>query len=174
MILYKNTIVDIRSGDIILFRNEFVWSRPITWLCAAIRFFTRVQYNHAGVVVSSWGVLMLNEAFGRGIITRQLDRCLQRKKTRILVLKPIKEVNESLFCRRANTALGNSYDRSSLLLHQFLLRTIGVWIGRTGEKAAKAMVCSEYVAWCYKLPDWWLYSAKELLNNQNFKIHYKE
>jgi hypothetical protein len=174
MILYKNQIIDIRSGDIILFRNEFVWSRPITWLCAAIRLFTGVEYNHGGVVVSSWGVLMLNEFLQYGGITRTLNKCLQRKKVRILVLRPVKEINESVFCRRANTALGNKYDYPSLILHQLLYRLTGIWIGRTKEQAEKAMVCTEYAAWCYRLDNWWLYSAKEFLSNQQFKIHYKE
>lgn len=171
---YKGKQLDLQSGDVILYRTGFVWTHPITYLSAAIRFFTGVEYNHAAVVVSSWGVPMINEAIGKGIIQRPLAEHLERHKSKIFVLRPTAPLEESAFCIHANSALGRSYDTTALVFHHLWYRLTKRWTGSTREKAEKKMVCSEYVAWCHRLENWWLYSSAELLVSKGFTPYYIE
>jgi hypothetical protein len=171
---YKGEKIELRSGDVVLFRNEFVLTHPKTWLSAAVRFFTKCQYNHCGIIVSSWCTFMINEAKGYGIVTSPANRYLQRNKTKILILRFSPQPSERAICTRANSKLATKYDRSNLVIHQVILRTLGIWIGRTEKAAENKMVCSEYVAWCFELEEWWLYSAAEILKDQRFRIIYQE
>jgi hypothetical protein len=81
---------------------------------------------------------------------------------------------ERAIAMRANDKLGTRYDISSLVIHQVIYRTLGIWIGRTMEQAEKKMVCSEYVAWCFRLHNWWTYSAAEIFNDRRFTKIYQE
>jgi hypothetical protein len=170
-IIYKDQILNLKSGDIILFRNDFILSDPMTWIAAAIRFFTKVKYNHAAVVVSCWGKLMLNEANEKGVICRPAEKRLERVKTSILIIRRKGYLKERDFGRLSMGALGTPYDFNSLFLSQLFYRVTGIWLGKSD---ASQMVCTEYAAWCHQLPEYWKYSAKELLNNKDFFTIYKE
>lgn len=175
IVQYKSDTIDIQSGDIILFRTGFTWYDPLTWLSAAIRFFTKCYYNHCGICVINWGKPFINESNIKGVIARPLSKYIIRDKTKIIILRDKATLNEKYISTTANEMLGTKYDFSSLFFYQLYFRLTGKWIGRTKEAAVKdGMVCSEYVAWCYNLNSWWLYSAKELLNSNLFKVVYKE
>lgn len=145
---------------------------PVTWLAAAIRLFTGVRYNHAGVVVENWGTLFINEALGNGIRARPLKKYLHRPSSSYLILRPKNPYfNERFFAVTANDLLGTKYGFKDIF-YQAWYRVTGVWHGRTEAKAANAMVCTEYVAYLHGLRQWWKYSAKELLESKEFE-HYK-
>jgi hypothetical protein len=172
--IYKGREIDIQSGDIILFRNEFVWSRPRTYLSTAIRGFTKCYYNHSGIIVNDWDTLMINESLIEGVISRPLEQHIERSKTKILVRRPKVPLVEKDFCSRANSKLGIPYGFKDLLLNEPLYRIFGIWLGHTSEHAEKAMVCTQYIAWCHKLENWWLYSDRELLESDYFVTTYQE
>jgi hypothetical protein len=163
----------LQSGDIVIFRNEFVWYQPITWLATLIRFFTKSPYNHAGIVVTSWGVPMINEALGGGIRCRPADKYLARRKSSILILRPKVPVDEREFCIQANSLIGTKYNFKGLI-DQLIYRVTGRWTGHTGRFAEtyNRLICTQYVAWCYGLHAWWKYSVKELLDNNDFVVVY--
>jgi hypothetical protein len=172
---YKGKYLDIKSGDVILFRSEFVWKQPVTWLSVLVRFFTKCYYNHCGIIIKNWGVPFVNESLAKGVVTRPLQEHIVRSKTKILIIRPKWNFEEKMMCVRSNSMLGEKYGFSTLLFYQLFYRITGKWIGRAKEAAEKdGMVCSEYVAWCFNLNKWWLYSAKELLNSGMFKVVYKE
>jgi hypothetical protein len=166
---YKNRTIVLMSGDIILFRNNFIWHEPITYLSALVRFFTKCKYNHCGLVVHNWGTPFISEAVNDGVITRPAAEHILRSKTRIVVLRPKSIVHMPTFCKRANSAVGKKYDFKALLFFQLIFRTTGKWIGPTGAKAAEQMVCSEFVAWAHQLDNWWLLSSRELLDHPDFR-----
>lgn len=161
--------MELQSGDIILYSNRFRLLKPVTWLSTLIRIFTRVPYDHCAIVVHSWGVPMLNEALGDGVICRPAAEHLQRKGTSFVVLRPLQPVSEQDLCRKANSMLGRKYDLLTLLVYQPLYRITGRWVGSTQDKiACRQFVCTEYVAWAHNLDRWWLYSAKELIEHPEF------
>jgi len=169
-IQYKGKTIALQPGDIILFRNEFVWHEPMTWLSVMVRFFTRCQFNHCALVVTNWDVPFISEAVNRGIITRPAEKHLVRSKTRIMVLRsrdPLENIQE--FTIRANSVVGSKYDYAALLWFQLVYRITGTWYGPTGDPAGSRMVCSEFVAWAYRLDKWWLYSSKEIMNHRQFQ-----
>jgi hypothetical protein len=173
--IYKGQSLDVKSGDSVLFRNEFIWDEPMTYLSAAVRFFTKCFYNHCAIIIKDWDIPFINESNAKGVITRPMQEHIERTKTKIIILRPKFAFDEKEFCIRANSLLGTKYGFSDLLFYQLLYRVTGIWKGRTEQAAINdGMVCSEYVAWCYNLPNWWLYSSGELLNSGLFDIVYQE
>lgn len=172
--IYKGVPIDLRSGDIILFRNNFIWYRPMTYLSAAVRFFTRCYYNHAAIVVLNWEQIEINEAVAEGVIGRPASKHLRRPHTEIKVLRSRNAVVERDICIRANSAKGAGYDFKNLLFEQVVYRTFGKWLGGSGTQEEDRMVCSEYVGWCYGLDRWWLLSSKELEVHPGFFPAYVE
>lgn len=183
---YKQDILpcEIKAGDIIIFRNEFAPAIPMTYLSAAIRFFTQCPYNHSALVVENNGVLFLNEALAGGVWSRPLAKFLERgKHTFMGVLRPKQEILSPItFSINANDLVGIKYDFESLIFHQSVyripkllgLKRFGRWIGSRNENATAKMVCSEYCAWAHGLPEWWLMSTAELIHNENFELIYQE
>lgn len=173
VIQYKGRSIALQAGDVILFRNNFVWHEPMTWLSALVRLFTRCQFNHCALIVTNWNVPFISEAVNRGIITRPAEKHLVRSKTRIMVLRPrdpftpgTRELQD--FIIRANSVVGSKYDFVSLFWFQLIYRITGKWYGPTNDPTGKRMVCSEFVAWAYKLDKWWLYSSKEVMYHRHF------
>lgn len=171
---YKGEDIDLRNGDIILFRSNFTWSDPMTFLSAAIRFLTRSFFNHCAVVVQYAGFLQINEALADGVVSRPLEGHLDRADSEIMVLRPRIAIDNAAFTKRATSKVGIPYDYSALILFQLLYRLTGIWIGKKYKSAERCMVCSEYAAWCYDLPGWWYYSVKELMISNVFDVVYYE
>jgi hypothetical protein len=173
-IQYRDQEIDVQSGDIVLFRNEFVWNEPMTWLSTAIRLFTKCEYNHCAIAVNDWDVLMLNESLWDGVISRPMELHLSRIHSRIAIIRKTNRPPERDLCVRANSKLGIPYAYDALIIYQVLYRVFGIWIGKKRREAMKSMVCSEYCAWVHGLKKWWLYSAKELMKEPGFEMVYKE
>lgn len=159
----------LQTGDIVLFRTPFKWYNPISYLGAAIRFFTKYPYNHVGVVVSNWGKLFINEAIEKGVISIPVEN--RFKGEDVLILRDPIGIDEEVFARRANSFLGNTgYDFTSLLMFQLIFQVTKTWIGRTQEKAKKRMYCSEYVAYLYGINNWWRVSPDRINNGGTFNV----
>lgn len=170
--LYRGTNLELQSGDIILYHDS-LGLQPVTWLAKAIQLFTRSYYNHAGVVISNWNKLFINEARGTGLISRPLENCIERKGCKIMVRRPTYKFWESDLCVRANSKLGTKYDKEALLDNLWYI-TFGKWIGRTKQNAESKMVCSEYVAWVHRMNGWWMKNPKDLANSDLFITIYTE
>lgn len=159
----------LQSGDIIIYSDKFSPLRPLTWLTALIQLFTKTKANHAAVVVYNWGIPMLNEARGKGIICRPAENYLYRKHTSFVVLRARHQIDEAAFCIRANSFLGVRYDTIALF-DQAIFRLTGKWVGKTSDNAQRRMICTAYAANCYRLERWWGYSCKEFLESEFFEI----
>ena len=159
--------MDYKTGDIVLFKTKFKWYNPITYVSVAIRAITGYDYNHVGVVVSNWDKLFLNEAIEKGVISIPLEKRLKGQE--ILVLRDSSPIDEKKFAVEANSFLGNTgYDFSSLLVFQLIYQITNKWIGRKEENATKRMYCSEYVAYLYKMKDWWAVAPDAIGNDKRF------
>jgi len=166
-------MIDVRTGDIVLFRTPFKLWKPASWLSALIRYFAKIKYNHVGVVVSNWNVPFVNEALGRGVIPSPFkDRVIG---VQVKILRPnfyLADGFEKAFATKANSKLGiTGYDFSGLLFFQLVYQIFGVWIGTKNKKRAeKRMYCYEYVGWCYSnlFPDWWKINPAKISDIANF------
>ena len=113
--------MELKTGDIILFRTPFKVFNPISYLSASIRFFASIKYNHAGIIIKNWDVPFVNEAVGRGVISMPY---IDRKADKIKILRPAFDINEKELAQKANSALGKTpYDFSGLLFWQLLFQT---------------------------------------------------
>lgn len=161
---------NLKTGDVILFRNKFLWYKPMSWLSALIRFFTKFNYNHVSVVVNNWDVSFSNEAIESGVEAFPCSDRLRNKK--IMVLRAVAGVYEPDFARRANSLLGvTRYDFKVLLWYQLIYQLTGKWLPNTkNNKKEDRMICSEYAAWCHELPYWYRYDPQDFDNNPYFKV----
>lgn len=182
---YKNTQlpIELKEGDIVLYRSEFELLKPMTLLSGAIRYFTQYPYNHCAVVVNNNGELFLNEALIGGITARPLDQYLYRgNKTYIAVIRPKAPVTPIEFSRQANKYVGSKYDVTALVFHHSVYRIpkllgykgYGEWQGSTGEKATSKLVCSEYAALVHNVPQFWLMSTREVVESGYFDLIWEE
>lgn len=163
-IKYKGKNLNLESGDIILIRNEFLWYKPMRYLSAIVRFFTGVKYNHASMVVVTDGVPLQVEAKLSGVVASNLQDSIERKKSKIIILRR-QESNQSTVRTRALNLLGKPYDIPTLIWWQLLYRTLKVWMGPTdGPENLNKLVCTDLVAYAHEFPGYWKFSAKEFLD----------
>jgi hypothetical protein len=172
--IYKGKDIDIRPGDVILYHYGFIWHDPERYLSYMNRKFTGSFYNHGGIVTTSWGRLFINEALGRGVFSRPLDRYLEREKSKLIVLRYVPQPPAEEICVKANSILGTPYDRAAFVFYQPVYRTFGCWLGTKGKGSERTMGCIEYIAWCYGRPKAYLYTSAEMMADPRFKIIYQE
>lgn len=177
---YRTYELDVQEGDVVLFRTPFEpFYYPMSMLSTAIRFFTQCDYNHCAVVAKKDDRLVLIEAKAEGVVSNPVENVISRDHDKIMILRmsnPPVSVSEKAISR-----IGVPYDYDVLLLFQVLYRLpklitgrYGKWYGPTGTDAAGEEVCSELVAYSYGFPEFWTYSASELIANQDFKVYFQE
>ena len=162
---YRNAILDLQAGDVILFHTALSFA-PVSWLAWGIRKVTKSYWNHAALVLEIEGRIFIAEAFGGGVRLRPASYFLDRRRNKIKVLRPTYThlVRAKV---KAMDKLGCKYDFGALFQH--LWKAIrGKWTGHTGDFAAGKMVCSEYVAYCLGLTEWWTWTAADLDSESEF------
>jgi hypothetical protein len=173
---YRDWKLDVEAGDVILYHTGFSY-KPVSWLALLIRLFTKSYWNHAGLVVQIEGRLFISEALGGGVRVRPLSYYLDRRFCKIKLLK-LKAFHEPgalpEITARAFDKLGCKYDIKNLFDHLWKAITGGKWTGYTENHAAGAMVCSEYVAYCYSLKGWWMWTAGDLDAHPDFYSAFDE
>lgn len=164
----------IKTGDILYFRTKFRWYKPSTWLGPIIRFFTKIQYNHVGVIVVVAESTFVVEAVGRGVIITPFDVRTEGKK--IMVKRSTIDATVG-FAKEALSFCGHTpYDVMGLVVHQLAWVTMGIWIGpRNEEDAIKRFYCFEFAAYMHRgtYPDWATVNVKEFINASWQKLIYK-
>jgi len=162
--------INLKSGDRVFVRNTLVWYKPMSWLATLIRSIAKIKYNHTGVIVRNWGEPFVNEAIAKGIYPIPASKDLKGKYVRIDRYKY--DINEKVFCVKANTKIGNKYDFWGLLWHQLLFQIFHIWVGHTKEFAEDKMYCYEYGAWCFDwvFPEWWKIDPIKYLEHEDFEV----
>lgn len=170
----------MKTGDLLLVRRKFNWKRPISYLSTSIRWFTDFYFNHMEVIVVIDGVIYTVGAHFLGVKMQRFDEYTSDKDLEILHVK----YKELAFNRIFDT-VNNRYDKMALLFHHPIYQLTrkwnnywngkdeGVWLGKTGEEAKEALVCSEVVAWVHELPKFWLMSTREVMKEIDFKLFLK-
>ena len=165
----------LQTGVIILHRTP-ASINPISWVAAAIRFFTKSKYNHVSTVVNNWRVPFINEAIEKGITATSATERLIGQDVKILMMKGLPKEKE--WAKKANAYLGNTgYDFTSLLLFQPILILTKKWIGRKEGKADRKLYCSEYVAKLIyetynisSFKEWWTVAPVKIEESTAFEV----
>jgi hypothetical protein len=184
----KKTL-EVEVADGFLHRSEMIAYAPIRWLAWAIRVATGCKWNHCTYAVEGRRRLMLHEAKSR-VVGALLYKSLPRHKTKVLHLRPRFSVNKEQFSLEAEEYLGAKYDACALVhqlvyrvslafcrgWHRWTGRVINpYWIGPTGAKARIKPVCTEAYATLLRLPNPWLWSAREFVDSRHlFEFLYDE
>jgi hypothetical protein len=145
-------------------RRHLTW-HPASWLSVLVRFFTGCRYNHAFILYEINYVPCVIEATIEGVIITPLEEWKQKYPHEVKLI----ELKDYTFdAGKLISSLGKDYDFASLIRYQFkhqIQRWFGIkkWTGKTGEIAANKLYCSELVAYCYNVPEWWRFTTADLL-----------
>lgn len=170
----------LKVGDVILVHTYFKPFQPVSWLAWFIRFFQRNYWNHAAIIdITDNGSVLIVQALAKGIEASFFKDHIIGKEIQILRLNSDYSDNP-LFIEsvrnRIIKGIGVKYDYAGCLIFQ-LFHQIGeminpdsnLWLGKKGSKAANRFYCSEFVAWCLDLPNWWLLAPDDLNRSHEFK-----
>lgn len=147
----------IRTGDIGHCRREKLLSKIIRW-------FTKSDFNHSVIFLDINGTLCVAEAQSKGIHIIEFHQWLKEYKYTFEVSRPLnKKVDSKKFTQRVlSKTQVTKYDLGALLFSQPWYQAIGKWFGPRGKKAQKKMYCSEFVAWCHRIPESYKMSPEDL------------
>ena len=164
--------MELETGYFALERSSFKWYKPLSYISAGIRLVTKTNINHVYIFVKNWDKVFVNEAVETGVKSVPFKDRLKDNYIEVYKYKGV--INEKGFATTANDFLGHTgYDFSSLFLFQLWFQITGKWLGRTEDKATNRMNCSEYIAYLYKLENWWLYSPDMLQDSEEFELVFK-
>lgn len=174
----KKSYTSIETGDIGLVRRELSLN-PVSWVSAAIRFFTGCRYNHTVLfVVTNSAQIFVVEAVETGVQMITLDRWLKKYKHELKVVRTLEKKPLNIQSKILSY-LGTPYDYTSLFIHQVRLQLgrwfggdLSKWSGRTDETgAAKKLYCSELAAIVYGWPKWWTYTTADVMEEPLVTIY---
>ncbi len=131
---------EIQDGDIVLFRGKSLISRIIRWV-------TRSDYTHAGILAWWNGRLMLIEAVANGIVASRMSIVVYKYSGHVELWTTKNKLVRSEVLRAAQLLLGKRY--STIKLFRNLKRMI-LGCGRREapdpEEPPEGFVCSEFVS----------------------------
>ena len=168
--------IKTRTADVAFSRKEFSWKKVSSYLPTMIRKIAKIEYNHVGVIVFNWGVPMVNEAVGRGVISTPLKDWLIGKS--VIIKRFEGDIQEPVFAIEANHFLGHTpYDFKGLFWHQLVWNLRGKWIGPKGTKnAIQKFYCYEYAAYLWRsiYPTWVSVVPADFFNLPSKTIYIKD
>jgi uncharacterized protein YycO len=169
---------DIESGDVGLVRRYATWN-PLSWISAAVRFFTGSRWNHAIAFIELPQGLFVIEAVETGVRMCSYYNWKQKYGYDLLVIRYCNpEFSKHEIEKRLIFHLGKPYDFTALINHQVVFqvaRWFGnrKWIGRTNKSGADEQIyCSELIAIAYNFEKWWTYTAEDL-RHENHQVIYE-
>lgn len=165
-------IDELRTGDLIFIRYS------LNPLSIAIRFFINMfkkkgeydcPYNHIAMIVKDWGVPMVLEARGRGVMETPAEYRLLKKKICIKRLRKV--VDEKRFAINATMHEGKKYGLFNLLVRQPIFQITRIWI-KGGEKNPYCSNLFAKIMYGYsdgaKYPDWLEKDPQDLWNDADY------
>lgn len=142
---YQQHRHDMQDGDVLIFKGQ-------SWLSKIIKWRTRSDYSHAGVVVWWNDRLMVLEAIGQGVLARPISYNLDHYRGDIEYFRPSQEIATETRTRMAQFAqaqLGKKYASRRLLSFFFKLLLNRPLLSQDKAAAPCRYFCSEYVADIY-------------------------
>lgn len=159
----------ISTADILHCRGKRLISRLIMR-------FTKSRWSHTALAMRIDGKLFVIDAQKDGWNIRPFDAWHAKYNYEILVCRSYKsnyKYSQTYIKERALGKIGvTAYDFESLFLRQPWSLLTGKWRNR-GAKEDDRMVCSEAVAWCYSIEEWYKMTPEamhEWCDAQGFEI----
>ena len=112
--------------------------------------------------VEVWGEKFIMDAQKDGIQLRPFKNWTDKYQYNYEVRRAPFDLNEKEFSKRAMSMLGTQYDVKSLVVGQPIEIFTGKWVTDNKRDYAKKMYCSEFVAWCYGIEDYYKMSPEDL------------
>lgn len=185
-------MIDLKAGDIILYKGNSVLSKSIRFFMEQYRkklgLEKRVLFNHAAMVVEVWGRLYVAEANAEGITISPYEDTYAKKLDKIKILSPKKAYSKAEKELVSKTASAYCFDPTRYDFLNFLFQIDMIrkqtknsgkeWAGPTGSKAEKRLYCTEAVAtWANKVrPDTfaepWTVNPLDVDLNKYYKVIY--
>lgn len=119
---------------------------------------TKSKWNHSAIYMEFKGVPGVVEAQEDGINWKPFTAWEKKYGYEYIAYRKrnFTELEMDSVLKRAVSKLGHvGYDFISFVFRQPWKLLTGKWKYRGEYKEMKFMICSEYVAWCYGMPEWW-------------------
>lgn len=168
-------IIQIKTGDCLIVKGK-------SWLSKAIRFFTKSDYTHSGILYWCYDELMVIEETtytrGIGLVMTTFASYLDSNKG-LLIRHPKFEIDGSEYGKYMLPFLGKlKYSLWDLIVAQPIfqitkkINKIGIWIGGRSIKDNRT-VCSGWNYFVYnhftnKFKDWFEKTPSDLVIDENF------
>lgn len=167
--------MELETGDVLVVKHHFAfhWKRIAQ---AIIRIITVSMFDHASILLIEDGKKYVVEAqFNLGIKKVPFEEWLLDSKKTVAVLRRTTPIQPHILSSVANMFVDRKlYDYLALWqqfwyqLSQRLIINIG-WFGRTENgKATDRFYCSEFVAFCHDLDNWWMMTPDDLYDHPDF------
>lgn len=146
-VVYKKIREDINDGDVLLFKGHGIISAIIKWK-------TKSEYSHAGIVAWWNDRLMVLEAVGKGVVARPISYDLEKYKHAIDYYRLKKEVSITDQKRTqmvifAQEQLGKEYNHFQIFVF-FIKLLFGMKLSKSDKtNNYNTYFCSQYVASIY-------------------------
>lgn len=158
------------TGHIIIVKHHFKWYDIESYLSLAIRTLDRCWANHCAILSEEDGMLYIYEARGSGVVKDTFIDWLKHRPNKDFKIGIPKVCIPFNIEERIKEKEGKSYDVESLFIwHPYRLLT-GRWRGGTSEHGD--LVCSEYVALCYKeyFDKWYKATTNDIIKADIFRF----
>lgn len=164
----------LKTGDFVIEHTKLKWNKPLTWLSAAVRFFTHFDYNHGGIITIEKGHIYVIHASTKVKKDKWLDFADPKKKKIQVWRNEAITKPEEYVIEKANSLVGGKYDYASLLFFQLVRALFKVWIGKKGEDAAERLYCSELYAYVHSdlFPNWYELDVSDIIETGKLDIIY--
>ena len=144
----------LKSGDILICK------RKTGLIARLIRLATKSEWSHTALYIELNNSPMIIEAQVNGVNLKAFDNWVDKYsyEYKIMRKKSPMDVKDKAISKIGITA----YDFESFIIRQPWRLLTGNYKNK-GKKEEKRMICSEFTAWVYDLPNWW----KSLPSTQN-------
>lgn len=145
---------ELQTGDILHCRGKKLLARLIMK-------FTGSEFSHSALVIRIENDVYIVDAQKDGVNLRPFDAWESIYQYKYVAHRRTPQPNEDLFRYRALSKVGHTgYDFEGLILRQPFELITGRWRRRKNE--GNRMYCSEFVAWCYRITDFYSMSPEDL------------
>lgn len=143
----KNKMIEnLKDGDILICK------RKSGFIAKLIRWATKSEWSHTAMFFRLNGVPMIIEAQATGIDLKTYSNWEKKYNYEYRIMRKLDNIN---YQNRAFSKIGvTGYDFISFIIRQPWRLITGNFKNK-GKTEEKRMICSEYTAWVYSLPEWW-------------------
>lgn len=157
-------VITPKTGLILSTYNKPNILRPLSLVSTVIKWVTRGKYTHTATLIPILGRWYVIESDWRGIIPVTFDKW-KRTKSYIHIFDPnaLNEPDQAdLFIKKMLGESGKMYDYEKLIdeAKRGVIRNFRkdkrYKVVALQAKDDDTFICSEYIAWGYNTPEWWI------------------